>query len=335
MKSISVAVCSHQRRDSIVRLVEALDQQAHDCPTDWADVEVVVALDGSDDGSQEALLKLDVALPLEVVWRPHRGLSAARNECLSASSGQLIYFLDDDLIPRDGTLARHRSAHAAGSDRAVLGPCIIPDSVEVADGIRQWWDDRYAELAASGRVTRFDQFSIANATLPRQALLDVGGFSTEFQGYGFEDYELGLRLTRAGLVEYFEPEAVAWHYTDNNEKMAVVRNREIGRNTVRLLRLHPDIADQHFPAHYPGPSAWLVDVLPARSPKALTLVSDLAGRAAAALGPRAGKVGGELRRVQSRASYAAGVADLDPTLLPRALGRPAAGRTWTWRATRR
>lgn len=331
LRPLTIAIPSHQRRAHVTALVRALADQAREDPTGWAGVDIVVALDGSDDGSKEALEALEPGIPLAVIWRPHGGASAARNACVEAATGEVIYFLDDDLVPAPGTVLRHRRAQEEGPARAVLGPCLIPESIRADPGIRAWWDERYAELARTGRVTRFDQFSIANASLPRQAVLDVGGFSTAFQGYGFEDYELGLRLMRAGVMEDFDADAVVWHHTDNNEKLAVVREREIGRNTVRLLRLHPEIADEHFPATYPGPAAWLLDMLPVRSARGLAAISRAAGAAADRLGSRGGRAGAELRRLESRASYGAGIADLDATWLPRAMGRPASGRTRTWR----
>jgi hypothetical protein len=47
------------------------------------------------------------------------------------------------------------------------------------------------------RHHRFDQFSAANTSLARVLLERVGGFDARFVGYGWEDYEIGLRLLEA------------------------------------------------------------------------------------------------------------------------------------------
>jgi GT2 family glycosyltransferase len=321
MRPLTVAVTTYQRRDSVVRLVRGLGAQAQATPEAWEDAEILVVVDGSTDGTAEALAELDTPVLLRVHSQPNGGLAAGRNAALARAEGEVVYFLDDDLLPDTGTVARHRAYHEDASGDVLLGPCIIPDEIIVSHGIREWWDQRYQELGDSGKVTRFDQFSIANASSPVSVLRAAGGFDDRFVGYGFEDYELGLRVLATGAEERFDPKAVAWHYTDTNRELAVYRNREIGRNTVRLVQMHPEILDSYFPNGYPGRSSWLLDHLPFHSPRLLAGLSQIAERLAGPaerLSPRLR----EVDRLASQASYAAGIADLDPTLLPLALGRP-------------
>lgn len=331
MKTLTIAICSYQRRGPLVRLLEALALQASQASTAWAGVELVVAVDGSTDGSELAARAVSSPLPTTVIQMAHAGLSAARNVCLEHASGEVIYFLDDDLVPANGTVELHRYCHEQPGRRVVLGPCVIPAEIDVPAGVRAWWERRYEELAAAGTITRFDQFSIANASGPTAAFREVGGFDQTFIGYGLEDHELGLRLQAAGTIEIFDPAAVAWHFSQVDMGIAVERARQIGRNSVRLLRMHPGVESSLFYDRYQGPATWLLDVCGLTSARWLGLVSAVARRSAAsgAVIPR--RLREELWAMASAAALAAGVAELDRALVARSLGRPSgptSGHLW-------
>jgi len=106
MKSLTIAIASYQRKDDLVRLVRALNQLAQASPRSWAGVDVVVVLDGSTDGSEEALDGLRGELPVSVIWQENSGLAAARNAGLRAATGEIVW------------VSGRRSGSAAGRHRA-------------------------------------------------------------------------------------------------------------------------------------------------------------------------------------------------------------------------
>ncbi|HLH45767.1 MAG TPA: glycosyltransferase [Acidimicrobiales bacterium] len=331
MKTLTVAICSYQRRDSLVRLLRALAEQAAADPEGWTGVDVVVAVDGSTDGSAPAARAVRSSLPTAVIDQPHAGPAAARNRCLQEARGELLYYLDDDLVPAPGTLLRHRRAPREGAVRLVLGPCVIPADHAAPSKTRTWFATRYEELERAGVIRRFDHFSVANASGPTEDFRSVGGFDTGFVGYGLEDYEIGLRLMQRGIYERFDAEAVAWHYTAVGDDAIVPRNRQTGRNAVRLLRRHPGEGVVMLPDRYSGPGPWLVDRMRVRSPRVLMAVARVAEWSAHRLAKTPPAVEGNLWAAAAAAAQAAGVADLDPSLVPAFLGRPApptTGRRW-------
>lgn len=237
--TLTVAIASYQRRTPLLRLLDGLADQVRRDPELGDGLDVVVVLDGSTDGSREALSDLSFPVPLRVVWQHNRGLAAARNAGWRASSADLVWFLDDDLVPAAGLVRRHRDGHSHHRPRTVVGPCAVPASAPTTEGTREWWALRYEEMARSG-ITRFDQFSAANTSLPRAVLEQVGGFDERFTGYGREDYELGLRLLDAGIEVVLDVEAVAEHEQERTESARCRLRREEGRNVVRFAAMHPD-----------------------------------------------------------------------------------------------
>ena len=324
-----IAIASYQRREPLLRLLGELNRQLAASAEVRRDLDVLVVLDGSTDGSREAVEAARWCVPVRVHWQENRGLAAARNVGLEAAGGGLVWFLDDDLVPAPGLVERHRRAHDHGGPRIVVGPCRIPPGSGAPAPLVRWWDEHYAELQKAGRVDRFDRFTVANASGPAALLRAVGGFDESFVGYGLEDYELAVRLLRAGARLDFDVDAVAWHPDVPAVSVLVARQRNIGRNAARIVALHPETADTVFPIGPVPPSRRLLSMLRLRRPGSLLVLSRFAFavcRVATGRHPTAARRAEHLSRA---AAHAAGVAEGDPSgaLLARVLGyRPAEPR---------
>src|SRR5690348_2266423 len=97
----SVVIPTYQRRDVVVRSVAALNRQT------FRDFEVVVVVDGSTDGTADALREVEAEFALTILEFPNRGLSQARNAGARAASGEVILFLDDDMEADPALLEEH------------------------------------------------------------------------------------------------------------------------------------------------------------------------------------------------------------------------------------
>lgn len=319
--SLTVAIASYQRKADVVRLLRGIGELAIQSPEEWEGVDVVVVLDGSTDGSAEAVAGLELPIPLTTIWQENAGLSAARNAGLQVATGEIIWFLDDDLLPLPGTLERHRGAHSSGANVMLLGPCDVAPEIDLYPEARGFWIEHNALRAEGDHVERFDLIATANASLSTDLIRSIGGFDERFVGYGLEDFELALRLLKTGVSVKFDVEAVCWHYSANTERLERLHRRDTGRNTVRFIAIHPEIADHFFPENYPRRSMQFLDRMRLQSPRLLMLVSEAAAAATAVTRRLIGR-GYTLRMLSLDASYAAGIADIDPSLVKRVLGRP-------------
>ena len=319
---MTIAIASYQRRDHLVALLRNLAAQIGAA----TGLDAIVVLDGSTDGSLEAVRDLDLALPIEVLWQPNRGLATARNAALAAAAGEIVWFLDDDLVPGEGLVRRHRTEHEQEPAHLLLGPCQPMATTGASEQWVQWWVEHYAELERTGFVDRFDRFTVANLSGPTEWFRSVGGFDASFTGYGFEDHELGVRMLEKGIVVRFDPEAVAWHDHAESEATAIARNRSVGRNMARVAMLHPETMTVLFPDRRPDWAMRGLRRLRCRSPFVLGALS----RAAAFAGIRGSVVFKRqaplFRHLAAATSFAAGVAEADPGLLALVLeGRSETG----------
>ncbi len=86
--AVSVVVPTFQRREYVQRAVASVLAQTYE------DFELIVADDGSTDGTREALTGLDPRIRYE--WQENRGVAAARNLALRLARGEIVAFLDSD-----------------------------------------------------------------------------------------------------------------------------------------------------------------------------------------------------------------------------------------------
>ena len=106
---ISVILASHNGTGTLPLTLEALT--AVRLPEEG--VEVIAVDNASDDGTRELLEAYSDRLPLRVISEPRRGKSFALNRGLDEAEGDLVVFMDDDILPDPQWLDAFARAAAA------------------------------------------------------------------------------------------------------------------------------------------------------------------------------------------------------------------------------
>lgn len=255
---ISVVIPTFQRCASVRRTLEALARQT----VAATEYEVIVPIDGSDDGTKEMVERFPAPYRLSALWQPNQGRAAARNAGIRMAQGDLVVFLDDDMEPVPGFLLAHQDAHPLGSRRAVVGPVpIVVDasSPPIVHYRRSGMDAHLDRLAQPGYQLGFRDVYSGNLSLPRDVLREIGGFDESFRLYGHEDYELALRLSQAGVELGYSPQAVAYQYYDKDFAGLARDCLARGHTAVLFAQKHPDVASSPKLASYrTGSRAWRV-----------------------------------------------------------------------------
>jgi GT2 family glycosyltransferase len=246
---LSVVIPTYQRRDSLLRTLGSLRTQI--LPAN--EFEVIVAVDGSTDGTAEIVRRLPAPHRLLVLDSPNRGRAMACNSGIRAASGRLVVLLDDDMEASPELLVAHVRAHEGSGRRAVVGaapivvtPTSSPFVRYVADGFRA----RLARLAQPGYQLTFRDTYTGNFSAPRAVLLEVGGFDEAFTAYGHEDYELALRLRQHGVELAYRADALAEQHYEKTFAAFARDGIARGRTAVLLAGKHPAVAGQLKLAEY-------------------------------------------------------------------------------------
>lgn len=203
---LSVLIASHDRPEKLRRCLESLAAQS----VDPATFEVIVADDGSPDGTAAMVEAFAAPWTLRLLRLPKGGKSAALNAAIEAAAAPVCVFLDDDILAAPGLVAAHLAAHRENPMTLAIGRL---EQRPPADG--NWlgvahataWNERYDELMR--RETDWPDTYGGNFSAPREQLREVGGFDTEVEA--IEDIELGYRLSEAGCEPRYLPEATGVH----------------------------------------------------------------------------------------------------------------------------
>jgi GT2 family glycosyltransferase len=236
---VSVVIPTFQRRASVARAIAALQDQT----VSAAEYEVIVCIDGSNDGTREMVREMEVPFRLRGLWVEHRGRAAACNAGIAAAAGGLIVILDDDMEPSPQFLEAHERAHVGPCQRGVMGavPIVVrPSDPPVLRFIGQKFNAHMEALSAPGYTLKLKDFYSGNFSIDASVLRKVGCFDEAFRAYGNEDLELALRLRRAGVQLVLD--GAAWarqHYLKSLPELARDQIAK-GRTAVLLARKHPE-----------------------------------------------------------------------------------------------
>lgn len=243
---LSVVIPTYQRCAVVLASVQALTRQTFNVP-----FEVIVVVDGSQDGSAEALRALQVPFFFQVIEQPNQGAAAARNRGASVAQGDILLFLDDDMEADPHLLEEHARSHREGAD-VVLGHIPLhPDSPPglLNTGVKSWAEKRAKRLAAPGATLTLHDLLTGQISLHRAIFQALGGFDTAFThggSFGNEDVDFGYRLLRRGYKIVFNPHAISWQYYVVQPRHYLRQWRQAGQADVVFARKHPDQANAIF-----------------------------------------------------------------------------------------
>jgi GT2 family glycosyltransferase len=229
-RTVTVVIPCFNGQAELERTLAALAEQTY--PMELLDVVVV------DDGSEPPIdipKRIgDLAVALQRQEGLGYGLTRARNRGASTASGEILIFLDCDMIP-DATWAEaHARWHHAVSDAVVVGfrhhadfehtsPPQVAQAVRAGDVEalltgqaieRPDWIEAFlikTDNLENSNSSQWQVMSGGNLSIGADLNRMAGGFDESFDHWGGEDNEYGFRVILAGAVVVPERGAHCWH----------------------------------------------------------------------------------------------------------------------------
>jgi N-acetylglucosaminyl-diphospho-decaprenol L-rhamnosyltransferase len=243
---LSYCVVNTNGREFLLACLEAIERTA---PPDL-EREVLVLDNASDDGSAEAVRKLDRKIRLIALDR-REGKAANDSRLIEEARGEFCLLLNEDSELQPGAVPGRLGALRSDRQAAVAGAQLLsPDghpvpcawrlpSVRTALAGALFLHRRYT-VESGGDSTRPVGWVQSSAMLVRrQAALEVGGFDPTFFVYS-DETDFCKRLSDAGWRILYVPSARAIHHDQMAQDAAGSERRivEYHRNRDLYLRKH-------------------------------------------------------------------------------------------------
>ncbi len=224
---VSVVVCAYNAESTMAACLDSLRALRYPA------YEVVVVDDGSTDRTGSIAEEYE---GMHVIHQENKGLSAARNVGIAASTGEIVAFTDSDCVVDADWLHYLVASFLSSGLPAIGGPNLPPpeDSlvascVAASPGgpLHVMLDDEEAEHIPG-----------CNMAFRREVLEEIGGFDPIFRSAG-DDVDLCWRLQKRGHRIGFSPAATVWHFRRNTVKAYIDQQKGYGKAEALLYFRHP------------------------------------------------------------------------------------------------
>jgi Glycosyltransferase len=242
---VSVIIAVYNRASL---LNELLDQWRKIDKETKYEYEIIFSDDESSDNSLE-ILKACNDLPIRVLENKHGGASKARNHAYEYAKGEIVIFTGDDIFPPEDFINSHYETYIKnGEDFATLGRIEWRDGIEMNHLMKHITDigcEQFGFVAMKPyEIIDFRHFYTSNISVSRKKLEELDClFDTSFKKYGFEDIELGYRLSKNGVKIFYNPSILCFHdHVYNSVDKFCNRQLSAGEELNTFKELHPELS---------------------------------------------------------------------------------------------
>jgi glycosyltransferase involved in cell wall biosynthesis len=190
-----------------------------------------------DDGSTDDTAQLGAAAGARVIsCKGRRGPAAARNLGAQEACGNILWFVDADVVPKSDAASQVRQALASREYAAVFGS--YDDSPPARNFLSQYKNLVHYHVHQNIR-RHVSTFWAGCGAVWKDAFLALGGFDVAYDRPCIEDIEFGYRLRAAGRVIRQAPELQGTHlkvWTFKNLMITELRDRAIPWSFLLLSR---------------------------------------------------------------------------------------------------
>jgi glycosyltransferase involved in cell wall biosynthesis len=231
---VTVAICTKDRPAGVERLLRSLDDQASRLPDGSAGLEILVVDNAPSD---ERTRELAARCGVRYVREPRPGLNFGRNRALQEARGELLAFLDDDVVVDRHWSAGLASAWGENPDAAAFTGQVLPLALETEAQIlfearggfrRGFARVRYGPVLPGDRLYPGGAGIFgtgANMAFRTDVLRSLGGFDealdTGASLPGGGDLDMFYRIIRAGHPLIYEPRFLIFH--EHRREMKALR----------------------------------------------------------------------------------------------------------------
>jgi glycosyltransferase involved in cell wall biosynthesis len=202
--SISVIIPVYNGAASLERCLEGVLACNGPC------CECIVVNDGSTDGSEDIVARFADRIRLLNLAEGPRGPAYARNRGAELARGEILFFVDADVLLGPGAL--RRVEHAFGERAEVAALFGSYDATPAAGGLTSQYRNLLHHFVHQNGNPDASTFWAGCGAIRREVFERLGGFDyRRFPRPSIEDIELGYRLKALGCLILLDKELQATH----------------------------------------------------------------------------------------------------------------------------
>lgn len=229
-------------RDDPSELLALLDEEAASVA---GAVEIVLLDDGTRDADLTARLIGQIkamALPVRLITLPaNEGRSIGRNRLASAARGGSLLFLDSDMRPDHRRFLRDWADLAAREDPAVAfgGFSLLQAPTDSRFAVHRAMAAKSECVPYTERAKQPEKYVYTSNLLVRRDVFESEAFDPGFTGWGWEDVEWAMRVSRRFRVVHLDNAAT--HMGLDTVPALAGKYEQSAPNFARMARRHPAI----------------------------------------------------------------------------------------------
>ncbi len=233
-------------RDDPSELLQLLDEEA--ASVDGA-VEIVLLDDGTADAALTARLVAQVkamALPARLITLPaNEGRAIGRNRLASAARGGSLLFLDSDMRPDHRRFLRDWADLVSREDPAVAfgGFSLLQAPTDAKFQVHRAMAAKSECVPYTERAKQPEKYVYTSNLLVRRDVFEAEAFDPGFTGWGWEDVEWAMRVSRRFRVVHLDNAAT--HMGLDDVESLARKYEQSAPNFARVVGRHPEIVSTY------------------------------------------------------------------------------------------
>ncbi len=242
--TLTVIIPTYNGAHKILHALRSLEQQ------EQKPDEVIVVVDGSTDGTADLLRKTSFTLNnFKLIEQENGGRAQVRNKGGAEAKGELLLFLDDDMIASENWVKAHVLHHTLYKDTLLTGREEIGNDIVGSDfkKFRFWLNQKWNVIESASTPQEASwllekiYITASNFSLPRDLFFKLGGFDERLNDA--EDYDLAVRAKRQGFALYWNQDALAYNNDVENVTCLklILRHRQYAKAHEQLRKFKPEI----------------------------------------------------------------------------------------------
>ena len=208
-------------------------------------VEIVLLDDGTNDPALTSALQTVIAamrLPVHLITLArNEGRSRGRNRLSGAARGDYLLFLDSDMRPDTDHFLTNWIKIARDQKPPIVfgGFSLLQAPTDSRFAVHRAMAARSECVAADVRSETPEKYVYTSNLLVRRDVFDTEGFDPAFTGWGWEDVEWAMRVSRTHSILHIDNPAT--HMGLDTAEVLAGKYEQSAANFARVFARHPDI----------------------------------------------------------------------------------------------